>query len=67
MHVQIVTYRMTDISDPEFIEANRDFAEVMAAVPGLLAKVWLNDPEGSTYGGIYLWHDRVGLRELPRG
>jgi hypothetical protein len=41
MHVQVVTYRLADISEPDFIEANREFAEMMAAVPGLLAKVWL--------------------------
>lgn len=58
MHVQVVTYRMADISEPEFIEANREFAEMMAAVPGLLAKVWLQGPEENAYGGLYLWQDR---------
>jgi hypothetical protein len=58
MHVQVVTYRMADISEPDFIEANREFAETMAGVPGLLAKVWLKDPDESVYGGLYLWRDR---------
>jgi heme-degrading monooxygenase HmoA len=58
MHVQVVTYRMADISEPEFIEANREFAEMMAAVPGLLAKVWLQGLEENAYGGLYLWQDR---------
>jgi len=59
MHVQVVTYRLAgDISDPDFIEENREFAEMMAAVPGLLTKIWLKDPTGSTYGGVYLWQDR---------
>jgi Putative mono-oxygenase ydhR len=58
MHVQVVTYRMTDISDAELIEANREFAEMVAAVPGLLAKVWLKDPDTGTYGGVYLWQDQ---------
>ena len=57
MHVQIVTYRVEDVSDADFIEANREFAEAMAAVPGLLAKVWLKQPDG-VYGGVYLWRDR---------
>jgi antibiotic biosynthesis monooxygenase (ABM) superfamily enzyme len=38
MHVQVVTYRVTGISEAEFIEANKEFAEMMAAVPGFLAK-----------------------------
>ena len=58
VHVQFVTYRMAGISDDDFIEANQEFAQMMAAVPGLLAKVWLRgDGEGS-YGGMYLWQDR---------
>lgn len=57
MHVQIVTYRVEGVSDADFIEANREFAEAMAAVPGLLTKVWLKQPDGA-YGGIYLWRDR---------
>lgn len=47
MHVQVVTYRVEGVSDSTFIEANREFAEAMAAVPGLLAKVWLEEPEGN--------------------
>ncbi len=58
MHVQIVTYRVEAVSDADFIEANREFAEAMAAVPGLLAKVWLKHPDGDVYGGLYLWRDR---------
>lgn len=57
MHAQIVTYRVEGVSDAEFIEANREFAEAMAAVPGLLAKVWLKGGNG-VYGGLYLWRDR---------
>lgn len=57
MHVQIVTYRVEDVSDAEFIEANREFAAAMASVPGLLAKIWLRQP-GGRYGGVYLWRDR---------
>ncbi len=58
MHIQIVTYRVEGIGDADFIEANRDFAEVMAAVPGLLAKVWLKGPGEGVYGGLYAWQDR---------
>lgn len=30
MHVQVVAYRMDDISEPDLIEANKEFAEMMA-------------------------------------
>jgi hypothetical protein len=58
MHIQIVTYRVEGVSDDDFVEANREFAAAMAAVPGLLAKVWLKEPAGDGYGGLYLWRDR---------
>jgi hypothetical protein len=62
MHVQVVTYRLADstgdVSDADFIEANKEFAEMMTAVPGLLAKVWLKNTDEKVYGGLYLWHDQ---------
>jgi heme-degrading monooxygenase HmoA len=58
MHVQIVTYRVEGVSDADFVEGNRQFAETMAAVPGLLAKVWLTQHDRGVYGGVYLWRDR---------
>ena len=67
MHVQVVTYQLSDVSDPDFINANREFAEIMATVPGLLAKAWLKDAEGSTYGGIYLWRDRQACESFLVG
>jgi heme-degrading monooxygenase HmoA len=59
MHVQVATYRIPAISDREFIEANREFAEAIAQVPGLLAKIWLKAPDASVYGGVYLWESRA--------
>lgn len=60
MHVQVVTYGLADeTSDADFIEANQEFAEAMAAVPGLLAKVWLKNADDKVYGGVYLWRDRA--------
>jgi hypothetical protein len=67
MHVQVVTYRMADISEGDFIEANKEFAEMMAAVPGLLAKVWLKGADDGSYGGIYLWQDRAACESFLTG
>ena len=68
MHVQVVTYRLAEsVSDDEFIDANQEFAEAMAAVPGLLSKVWLKGDEANVYGGIYLWEDRAACQEFLSG
>ena len=67
MHVQVATYRIPEMSDAEFIEANREFASAMAQVPGLVAKIWLKAPDGSAYGGIYLWRDRQAYEAFVAG
>jgi len=59
VHVQVVTYRIGEVSDEDFIEANREFAEMMSVVPGLLAKIWLKAPGDGVYGGVYLWRDEA--------
>lgn len=67
MHVQVATYRIPEMSDVEFIEANQEFASMMAEVPGLLAKIWLKASDGSVYGGVYLWRDREAYDEFVAG
>ena len=67
MYVQIATYTIDEVSDTEFIEANQEFAQMMSAVPGLLAKVWLKAPSGNTYGGVYLWEDREAYEAFVAG
>lgn len=64
MHIQVVTYRVADVTEADFVEANREFAAAMAAVPGLLAKVWLQQPDGNVYGGLYLWRDREAYEDF---
>lgn len=67
MHVQVATYRIDAMSDAAFTEANQEFAGMMADVPGLLAKIWLKAPDGSAYGGIYLWRDRAAYEDFVDG
>jgi hypothetical protein len=67
MHVQVATYRTDAMSDAAFTEANQEFAAAMAEVPGLLAKIWLKAPDGSTYGGVYLWRDRLAYEDFIGG
>lgn len=64
MHVQVATYEIDAIGDDEFIAANREFAAMMSAVPGLIAKVWLKAPDGNVYGGVYLWRDREAYEDF---
>ena len=45
MFVQIITYQIDPVSDADFNDGNREFAEMMTQQPGLLTKVWLKADE----------------------
>jgi hypothetical protein len=62
MHVLIVNFNLRDMTDSEFRSMANDVAPAFARVPGLLGKVWLADPAGNTYGGVYLWQDATAMQ-----
>ena len=61
MHVQIITFRLVDMDEDGYRAACAEMAPAFAALPGLLAKVWLADPATGTYGGVYLFRDRAAM------
>ena len=61
MHVQIINFNLTGVTEEQYGGLCDQLASTFAAVPGLLSKVWLADPETNTYGGVYLWKDREAL------
>lgn len=61
MHVQIITFRLADMTEEGYREACAGFTPAYAELPGLLAKVWLADPGTNTYGGVYLFRDREAM------
>jgi len=60
MEALVVTFK-TEASQEAFTAANEENAPVFAEVAGLLAKIWIVDPESNTYGGIKLFDDRAAL------
>jgi hypothetical protein len=67
MHVQVVTFGLKDISEEQFQEVAGGDAPAFVAMPGLLGKVWLRDPETNTYGGLYLWADQEAYEGYIEG
>jgi len=63
MHVQIVQFCLRDLSDQAFRALCDELAPALAAVPGLLSKVWLASPVTNTYGGVYTWRDRQAMED----
>lgn len=67
MHAQVITFGLGDITEEQFREVAGADAPTFAAMPGLLAKVWLRDPETNTYGGLYLWADAEACETYIKG
>ena len=60
MEALVVTFT-NHANQEQFTAATAEHVPVFAEVDGLLAKIWIADPETSTYGGIYLFDDRTAL------
>jgi hypothetical protein len=61
MNVLIINFRLSGMTEEGYRAACADLAPAFAELPGLLAKVWLNDPATGTYGGVYLFRDRAAM------
>lgn len=61
MDVLIVNFKLEGIPAAAWEEQAAQLAPKFAAMPDLLSKVWLADPDTDTYGGAYLWRDRASL------
>ena len=57
MHTLVITFDLVDMTPARYTEVCAELAPAFAAVPGLLAKIWLTDPRDARYGGIYLFAD----------
>lgn len=64
MYVQVVTYGLGGISEREYLDVANDVASRFAAMPGLQAKIWLEDPDRGRYGAVYLWDDRESMERF---
>jgi len=65
MHAQLITYQLQDISHAEYLKQMVEpDAPVIAAVKGLISKVWLTDEEKNTFGGFYLWESKTAMENF---
>ena len=67
MHAQVITFGLNGVTEEQFRDAAAADAPTVAKIPGLLAKVWLRDPETNTYGGLYLWADQEAYELYIKG
>ena len=67
MHAQVVTFELNGITEEQFHEAADGDTQTFANLPGLVAKIWLRDPERNTYGGLYIWDDQEAYERYIKG
>ncbi len=65
MYVQVVTYGL-GMSESDYLDIANEVAPRFANLPGLLTKVWLDDPDLGRYGALYLWEDRESMERFLR-
>jgi quinol monooxygenase YgiN len=66
MHIAVVNFRLQNMTQEQYNAACDELAPAFAAAPGLVSKVWLSDPNGNTYGGVYTWRDRAAFEAFTR-
>ena len=60
MEALVVTFK-THASQEQFTATLAEHVPVFAEVDGLLAKIWIADPESGTKGAVYLFGERTAL------
>jgi hypothetical protein len=56
MLVQVVTFNLDGLSDADFrVACERDWAQPVAAMTGLVSMTWLANTDEYTFGGFYVW------------
>jgi hypothetical protein len=59
MIIRIVTFDLAGIDRVQYHHHATSVAMGFLEWPGLLAKIWLEDPATGTFGGIYLFEDQA--------
>lgn len=61
MHMQVITFGLDGLTLSAFHELCDSLAGTWADIPGLVSKVWIENVETNTYGGIYTWESRAAM------
>ena len=66
MHVQVVTYALDGMPESDYLDIANELAPSFSAIPGLQAKIWLEDPDRGRYGALYFWEDKESMERFLR-
>ena len=66
MYVQVVTYALDGMPEGDYLDLANELAPSFSGVPGLQAKIWLDDPDRERYGAVYFWDDKAAMERFLR-
>src|SRR5829696_5316049 len=66
MFVQVVTYALDGIREREYLDISDELAPSFSSIPGLQAKIWLDDRDRGRYGAVYFWDDKESMERFLR-
>jgi hypothetical protein len=66
MHIQVINFQLNGISEEEYNKLCDQLAPAVAAVPGLVSKIWLANRERNIYGGVYTWRDQQAMGDFSK-
>lgn len=66
MYVQVVTYALDGMPESDYLNIANELAPGFSGIPGLLAKIWLDDPDRGRYGALYFWEDKAYMERFLR-
>ncbi len=64
MYVQVVTYALDGMPESDYLDLATDLAPSFSGIPGMQAKIWLDDPDRGRYGAVYFWDDRAAMERF---
>jgi heme-degrading monooxygenase HmoA len=64
MYLQVVTYGLGGVSESEYLDVANEVAPRFSGMPGLQAKIWLEDRDLGRYGALYVWDDKESMERF---
>jgi heme-degrading monooxygenase HmoA len=64
MYVQVVTYALDGMPESDYLDVANELAPRFSGIPGMQAKIWLDDPDRGRYGAVYFWEDKESMERF---
>ena len=64
MYLQVVSYALDGMPESDYLDLANELAPSFSGIPGMQAKIWLDDPDRGRYGAVYFWDDKAAMERF---